>query len=173
MLKIKSVRTVGFVGDGEMIVRELTSPLKRSGKSDCFYYKSSLYRVENVDDAAVRVVVFSAVDLFCNISDLLDLCDCQKTVVYIKDCKRAKRSGFKIDKARLSYMLSCPVVFDRGTSVRGLNRLLSLIHIVSDTPSYYTALENPSLARRSAVMLKCGIFTRFRLLLSKFIFTDL
>ena len=132
MLKIKSVRTVGFVGDGDRIVKELTSPLKRS-----------------------------------------DLCDCQKTVVYIKDCKRAKRSGFKIDKARLSYMLSCPVVFDRGTSVRGLNRLLSLIHIVSDTPSYYTALENPSLARRSAVMLKCGIFTRFRLLFSKLIFTNL
>ena len=73
MLKIKSVRTVGFVGDGDRIVKELTSPLKKSDKSDCFYYKSSLYRVENVDDAAVRVVVFSAVDLFCNISDLLDL----------------------------------------------------------------------------------------------------
>lgn len=172
MLKVKSVRTVGFVGDDERIVREITTPLKRNGKSDCFYYKSALYRIENVDDAAVRVVVFSAVDLFCNISDLLDLCDCQKTVVYVKDCKRAKRSGFKIDKARLSYMLSCPVVFDRGTSVRGLNRLLSLIHIVSDTPSYYTALENPLLARRCAVGLRRGFFMRIKMLMLKFIFNN-
>lgn len=29
MLKIKSVRTVGFVGDGDRIVKELTSPLKK------------------------------------------------------------------------------------------------------------------------------------------------
>lgn len=173
MLKIKSVRTVGFVGDDEKIVRELTCPLARLNKPGCFYYKSALYRVENVDDAVVRVVVFSAVDLFCNISQLLQMCDYQKTVVYIKDCKRARRLGFRLNKPGLSYMLACPVVFDSGMTVRGLNKLLFYIHTVSDTPLFYTAVCNPSLARRCAVRLRGGAFSKLRAFISKIIFNNL
>lgn len=36
MLKIKSVRTVGFVGDGDRIVKELTSPLKKAANPIVF-----------------------------------------------------------------------------------------------------------------------------------------
>lgn len=166
MLKVKSVRTVGFVGDDERIVRELTTPLARRKQNNCFYYKSALYRVENIEDASVRVVVFSAVEIYCNLEGLLEMCENPKTVVYIPDCRRAKRMGIILDKKRLSYMLGCPVIFDKSNTVFGINRLLNAIHIVSDTPSYYTALENISIARRSVVALKSGFFSRMKQIFS-------
>lgn len=160
MLKVKSVRTIGFVGDDERIVKELTTPFSRKKHSNCFYYKSALYRVENVEDAAVRVVVFSAVELYCGFEQLFDLCENPKSVVFITDCKMARKMGIKIDKGRLKYMLGCPVIFDKANSVSGLNKLLNAIHIVSDTPSYYTACENPMLARRCVLSLKESLFSR-------------
>lgn len=169
MLRVKSVRTIGFVGDNEQIVRALTCPLAGMNKPDCFYYKSALYRVEAVDDASVRVVVFSAVDLFCNMADLLEMCDCQKSVVYITDCAKASRAGYRIDKKRLGYMLDCPVVFDKGKTVRGLNKLLSCVHIVSDTPTFCSAYQNPTLAVRSVIRLKLGILYKIKLMLKKYI----
>lgn len=150
------MRTVGFVGNDDLLVKELTCPFAKTKQGNCFYYKSALYRVENVEDACVRVVVFSAVELYCSLEALLEMCENPKSVVYITDCKRAKKMGICIDKKRLCYMLGCPVVFDRGYLSTGINRLLAAIHIVSDTPSYYTALENPSIARRRVLSIKLG-----------------
>ena len=87
MLKVKSVRTVGFVGNDDLLVKELTCPFAKTKQGNCFYYKSALYRVENVDDACVRVVVFSAVELYCGFEKLLEMCENPKSVVYITDCK--------------------------------------------------------------------------------------
>ena len=100
MLKIKSISTVGFVGESENLVHELTCPLSRKRTGDRFYYKSSLYRVEAPDDANVRVVVFSAVDVFCCFETLVDLVDFQKCVLYLTDVKKARRMGIKIDKTK-------------------------------------------------------------------------
>lgn len=162
MLKVKSVRTVGFVGNDDLLVKELTCPFAKTKQGNCFYYKSALYRVESVDDACVRVVVFSAVELYCGFEKLLEMCENPKSVVYITDCKRARKMGVSIDKKRLCYMLGCPVVFDRGYLVTGINRLLAAIHIVSDTPSYYTALENPSIARRRVLSIKLGFIHKIK-----------
>lgn len=162
MLKVESVRTIGLVGDSVQLERELTYPVYKKEGNKYFYYKSALYRVENVDDAAVRVVVYSACDLFCNIEELLAFCDNPKTVVYLTNCHRARRMGLKIDKRRLSYMLSCPVIYENRFFASSLNKLLNAIHIVSDTPSYYTALDNPVIARKSAVKLKGSFFSYIR-----------
>ena len=169
MLKVKSVRTIGIVGDNIQLERELTYPVYKEEGNKYFYYKSALYRVEDVDDASVRVVVFSACDLFSNIEELLNMCDNPKTVVYLTDFRRAKRMGLKIDKKRLSYMLSCPVVYENRFSANSINKLLSAIQIVSDTPSYYTALDNPILARKSVIGLRCGFYSFIKRLVYKFI----
>ena len=153
MLKIKSISTVGFVGECESLVHELTCPLSRKRTGDRFYYKSSLYRVEAPDDANVRVVVFSAVDVFCCFETLVDLVDFQKCVLYLTDVKKARRMGIKIDKKRLSYALECPVVF-ATKSARGLNRLLDAVHMVSQTPNFITTFENPSVAKKSVISFK-------------------
>ena len=158
MLKIKSISTVGFVGECEKLVHELTCPLSRKRTGDRFYYKSALYRVEAPDDANVRVVVFSAVDVFCCFDTLVDLVDFQKCVLYLTDVRKARRMGIVIDKARLSYTLECPVVF-ATKSARGLNRLLDAVHMVSQTPNFITAFENPELAKKSIISFKYGLLS--------------
>lgn len=169
MLKVKSVRTIGIVGDSTQLERELIYPIYRHEGDKCFYYKSALYRLENVDDAAVRVVVFSACDLFCDIEQLLMQCDSPKTVVYLTNCRRARRMGLKIDKKRLSYMLECPVVYENRFFANSLNKLLSTIHIVSDTPSYYTALDNPCIARKTVVGLRGSFYSFVKSIVHKFV----
>lgn len=158
MLKIKSISTVGFVGESEKLVRELTCPLSRKSVGDRFYYKSSLYRVEEPDDAKVRIVVFSAVDVFCCFDTLVDTVDYQKCVLYLTDVKKARRMGIKIDRIRLSYALECPVVF-ATRSARGLNRLLEAVHTVSQTPNFITTFENPSVAKKSVISFKHNKFS--------------
>lgn len=94
MLKIKSISTVGFVGESENLVHELTCPLSRKRTGDRFYYKSSLYRVEAPDDANVRVVVFSAVDVFAALKLLLTWSIFK--MCFVSDrCQKARRMGIK------------------------------------------------------------------------------
>lgn len=159
MLKIKSIDTVGFVGESEKLISELTCPLSRKTAGDRFYYKSSLFRVEEPDDAKVRIVVFSAVDVFCCFDTLVDMVDYQKCVLYLTDIKKAKRMGIKINRARLSYALECPVVF-ATRSARGINRLLEAVHMVSQTPNFITSFENPDVAKKSVVTFKLGILLK-------------
>ncbi len=168
MLKIKSISTVGFVGESEKLIRELTSPLSQKSAGDRFYYKSSLYRVEKPDDAKVRIVVFSAVDVLCCFDMLVDLVDYQKCVLYLTDIKKAKRMGVNINKARLAYVLDCPVVF-ATRSTRGLNRLLEAIHTVSQTPNYIAAFENPSVAKRSVISFRKSFASAIRDKVIKFV----
>ncbi len=161
MLKIKSISTVGFVGESEKLVRELTCPLSRKSMGDRFYYKSSLYRVEKPDDAKVRIVVFSAVDVFCCFESLIDMVDYQKCVLYLTDVKKARRMGIKINKTRLSYTLECPVVFATRSTL-GLNRLLEAVHTVSQTMNFITAFENPSVAKKSVISFRKSFVSTVR-----------
>ena len=158
MLRINSVTTLGFVGEADGLIRQLTCPLCSKESRDCFCYKSSLYRIAQPDDSAVRVVVFSATDTFCCFDALCRLVRGQRAVLYITDVKRARRMGIKINRQALSYSLGCPVIFaTRGT--RGLNRLLGAIHLVSNTPS---SSAGSYAIKKSVITLKVNFVSKFK-----------
>lgn len=159
MLKVKAISTVSFVGESENLLRQLTCPASKYYRDSHFYYKSLLYRIEKPEDAKVRVVVFSALDLFCCYDSLVDMVDYPKTILYLTDIKKARRMGLAINPQKLSYMLECPVIFaTRGAG--GINKLLAAIHTVSVTPNYISVFENPSLLVKNAISLKTSIFVK-------------
>lgn len=160
MLKVNSVYKVSFVGDCDNIKKELTTPFCRNEGQCYFYYNYNVYKITPLSYAKTTVVAFSAFDLMWNFDLLLELCNRDKVIVYITDFQKAKRIGYKICKRKLEYILSCPVIFETRNSAKGINKLMQAIELVSTTPSYFYAIENPQLARNSVVGIKSTLFSK-------------
>lgn len=135
MLKVKSVKTIGFVGNAKDVVTALTCPLLTS-KPAYFYFNNNVYKIVSPLLSSTRVIVFSATDLMWKLEEILTLCQIENAVVYITDYHKLKKLGIKLNKQMLRYILACPVVFSTRHTARGLNKLLKAIDLVSNTPDY-------------------------------------
>lgn len=134
MLKVKSVKTIGFIGEAKDVVTQLTCP-SCTTKHCYFYFKSNVYRIVSPAVSNIKVVVFSATDMLWRLDDLLNLSSLENTIIYITDYHKLRKLGVRINKQMLAYLLSCPVVFSTRGSARGLNRLLSNIDMLANIPS--------------------------------------
>lgn len=138
MLKVNSIKSIGFIGEANSLVTQLTCPYCVSNRC-CFYYKTNVYKIVSPTVSKIKVVVFPATDMLWRLEDLLTLSSLDNTIIYITDYYMLRKMGVKINKQALRYILSCPVVFATRHSTRGLNRLLSAIHLVSNCPSTQNA----------------------------------
>lgn len=161
MLKVNSVYKVSFIGDSCNVKRELTTPFCSCDNECYYYYNYNVYKITPLSYAKTSVVIFSALDLMWSFDKLLELCNRDNVIVYITDYKKAKHIGYKINKRKLSYILSCPVVFETAHSARGINKLMQAIELVSTTPSFFYAFENPQIARKSVVGIKSTLLNKF------------